>query len=102
LPEYRNGGLLIDTQVVKLRDPNLLNAALTPGHQCIVEWRAITVAILDRLADILRARYGRSSTELPLVRILQGGTWTAGRRIARELRSDGVSPIVLASDGTVF
>lgn len=102
LPEYRNGGLLIDTEVLKLRDRNLLNAALTPGHQCIVEWRALTVAILDRLADNLRERYGRSADELPLVRILQGGTWAAGRKIARDLRADGVSPIVLASDGTVF
>lgn len=102
LPEYRNGGLLLDTEVLALRDRNLLNAALTPGHQCVVEWRALTVAILDRLADMLRQRYGRSSTELPLVRILQGGTWTAGRKIARDLRVDGVSPIVLASDGTVF
>lgn len=102
LPEYRNGGLLIDTEVLKLRDRNLLNAALTPGHQCVVEWRALTVAILDRLADNLRERYGRSADELPLVRILQGGTWAAGRKIARDLRDDGVSPIVLASDGTVF
>lgn len=102
LPEYRNGGLLLDTGVLALRDRNLLNAALTPGHRCIVEWRALTVAILDRLADVLRRRYNRTAEDLPLVRILQGGTWTAGRKIAYDLRVDGASPIVLASDGTVF
>jgi len=102
LPEYRNGGLLLDSEVLLLQDRNILNAALTPGHQCIVEWRALTVALLDRLADVLRERYGRDATQLPLVRILQGGTWSAGRKIAYDRRADGVAPIVLASDGTVF
>ena len=102
LPEYRNGGLLIDSDVLTLREPNMLNVALTPGHPCVVEWRALTVALLDELANGLRRRYDMSPDQLPLVRVLEGGTWRAGRLIARDRRPDGTSPILLASDGTVF
>ncbi|PLZ53845.1 DUF1688 family protein, partial [Fischerella thermalis] len=34
--------------------------------------------------------------------ILQGGTWTAGRKIAAQLRTGGIPPIQIESDGTVF
>jgi hypothetical protein len=34
--------------------------------------------------------------------MLEGGSWAAGRRIARSLRADGGSPITVISDGTVF
>jgi Protein of unknown function (DUF1688) len=37
-----------------------------------------------------------------LARVLEGGTWAAGRRLARERRADGSPPIAVASDGTVF
>ena len=40
--------------------------------------------------------------DLPLAKVLQGGTWTAGRVIARENRPDGSPPIKVASDATVF
>jgi hypothetical protein len=40
--------------------------------------------------------------ELPLAKILEGGSWAAGRAIARERRLDGVPPIQVTSDGTVF
>jgi hypothetical protein len=39
---------------------------------------------------------------LPLAKILQGGTWAAGRKIARERRADGSPPLRVVSDGTVF
>jgi Protein of unknown function (DUF1688) len=39
---------------------------------------------------------------LPLPKILQGGTWAAGRAIARRLRADGSPPLHVISDGTVF
>jgi hypothetical protein len=39
---------------------------------------------------------------LPLARILQGGTWAAGRTIAKRLRPDGGPPLKIISDGTVF
>jgi len=68
----------------------------------VVEWRALTVALLDQLAGLVRQRLGRDARQLPLPRILQGGTWAAGRAIARRLRPDGAPPLRVISDGTVF
>ena len=59
-----------------------------------------------RLIDAMVARAPEleecSSIDLPLAKILEGGTWSAGRKIARERRSDGGPPITLLSDGTLF
>jgi hypothetical protein len=100
LAEYRNGGLFLDIGVLRLREPS--SVRLLVDHPAIVEWRALTVALLDRLTPLLRDRLGLSPAELPLARVLQGGTWDAGRKIARERRADGGPPIVVQSDGTVF
>ncbi len=102
LPEYRNGGLFLDLDVLRLRDPRLADAALPPGHPAVVEWRALTVALLDRIAPPLRARLGRDKAALPLSRLLEGGTWAAGRQAAAERRADGGPPLRILSDGTVF
>ncbi|MBB3268609.1 hypothetical protein FHW79_006284 [Azospirillum sp. OGB3] len=102
LPEYRNGGLLVDTGVLVPKDPRLLADELEVGDEAVVEWRALTVALLDRLADEVRARLGVPAQSFPLAKVLQGGTWTAGRRIARERRPGGGPPIRIRSDGTVF
>jgi hypothetical protein len=102
LAEYRNGGLFVDTGVLRLTDPA---AAARPHHvsdPLIVAWRAMTVALLVRLAPEVRARLGVSEETFPLARILEGGTWMAGRRIAAERRSDGGPPFTIISDGTVF
>ena len=102
LAEYRNGGLFMDIGVLRLRDPSLALMPLPAEHPAIVEWRALTVALLDRLASMLRVRLGATAAELPLARLLQGGTWAAGRRIARERRADGGPPLAVQSDGTVL
>jgi Protein of unknown function (DUF1688) len=102
LAEYRNGGLFIDLGALSLREPSLGAAPLAVDHPAIVEWRALTVALLDRIAPMLRARLGRDAAAMPLARLLQGGTWDAGRRIALERRPDGSPPLVVQSDGTVF
>ncbi|QCO18913.1 DUF1688 family protein (plasmid) [Azospirillum brasilense] len=102
LPEYRNGGLLVDGGVLMPKDPRLLTDELEVGDEAVVEWRALTVALLDRLADDVRARLGVPAESFPLAKVLQGGTWTAGRRIARERRPGGGPPIRIRSDGTVF
>lgn len=102
LPEYRNGGLFVDLGVLVPQDPRLLKEAYDPGDAPIVEWRALTVALLDRVAALVRGRLELSAEELPLAKVLQGGTWTAGRRVAAELRPGGVPPIRVRSDGTVF
>ncbi len=100
LPEYRNGGLLLDLGVLALRDPALAAAPLPVEHLAIIEWRALTVALLDRLADRLRGLLERPG--MPLACLLEGGTWAAGRRIAAERRPDGGPPLRVLSDGTVF
>ncbi|MBI5719440.1 MAG: DUF1688 family protein [Burkholderiales bacterium] len=102
LPEYRNGGLLLDTGVIVSRDPRLAERRFKPGDEPVVEWRALTVALLDELAPMVRERLGRSAAELPLASILEGGTWAAGREIALEKREGGLPPLRIESDGTVF
>jgi hypothetical protein len=67
----------------------------------VVEWRALTVALLDRLAPLVRARLGAGAAALTLASILEGGTWMAGRRLADE-RRQGAPPIRIDSDGTVM
>jgi hypothetical protein len=102
LAEYRNGGLFIDTGVLMLRDPAAASREHAVDSELVVEWRALTVALLDRLAEIVRARLNMDRESLPLAKILQGGTWAAGRAIARQLRPDGSPPLKIISDGTVF
>ena len=101
LAEYRNGGLFVDTQVISLRDPAMAAQANSVDSSLVVEWRALTVALLDRIAPLVRERLGVSAAAFPLARVLEGGTWAAGRRLAQKLR-DGVPPIRVDSDGTVF
>ena len=102
LPEYRNGGLLLDTGVIVPRDKRLLERRFKPGDEAIVEWRALTVSLLDELADAVRGLLGRTAAELPLASVLEGGTWAAGREIAAERRAGGAPPLLIESDGTVF
>jgi hypothetical protein len=102
LAEYRNGGLLIDLGVIRPRaviDPRVQHDI---ASEVIVEWRALTVALLDTLLDLVRAKLGLDAS-FALPQLLQGGTWSAGRKIARALRPpDGPPPIAVAADGTVF
>ncbi len=102
LPEYRNGGLLLDTRLIELRDPLLAQKEHQPDSELIVEWRAITVTLLDRIGEEVRMLLKKDALELPLVKILEGGTWHAGRKVAARLRSDGGPPLQIKSDGTVF
>jgi len=102
LAEYRNGGLFIDTGVLALRDGAAARGRHSVDSPLVVEWRALTVALIDRLAPLVRQRLGRDAEALPLAKILQGGTWAAGRAIAQRLRADGSPPVQVVSDGTVF
>ncbi|MEM7226071.1 MAG: URC4/urg3 family protein [Pseudomonadota bacterium] len=102
LAEYRNGGLMIDGGLLCLKDPAALAARHAVDSELIVEWRALTLALLDPLAAEVRERLGQNAAELPLAKVLEGGTWSAGRRIAREKRPDGDPPLTIVSDGTVF
>jgi len=102
LAEYRNGGLFVDHEVLRLRDAADAEIAHAVDSLLVVEWRALTVALLDRLAELVRAKLGRTPETLPLASILEGGTWAAGRAIAFARRPDGSPPLKVISDGTVF
>ncbi|HEY2873584.1 MAG TPA: URC4/urg3 family protein [Reyranella sp.] len=102
LPEYRNGGLLVDAGALKPKQSTLLTDSFKPGDEAIVEWRALTVALLDKVADHVRVHLGLDAQRLPLVKVLEAGTWFAGRVLAAERRPGGGPPIAVDSDGTVF
>jgi len=102
LAEYRNGGLFVDLGVLVLRDAADASRSHEVDSALVVEWRALTVALLDHLADKVRARLNRNAESLPLASLLEGGSWAAGRAAAFERRADGSPPIKVISDGTVF
>jgi len=120
LPEYRNGGLLVDFGVLTLKEPFMtrgLKHAKDHRHtdtaiplfeasdEVVVQWRALTVCVLDTIAEQLREKLGfRSAEAFPLAKVLEAGTWKAGREIAKHKRpaTRGAPPINIISDGTVF
>ncbi|WMS43053.1 URC4/urg3 family protein [Acuticoccus sp. MNP-M23] len=102
LAEYRNGGLFVDGGALLLRDPKAAETPHAVDEPLIVEWRAATVTLLNRIAPLVRERLGVSAEDLPLAAILEGGTWLAGRQLAAEKRADKSPPIPIISDGTVF
>ncbi len=102
LAEYRNGGLFLDDGVMILKDPADLDRVHAVSDPLVVAWRSLTVALLDRIAPLVRERLGVSEADFPMAKVLEGGTWAAGRRLARERREDGGPPLKITSDGTVF
>jgi hypothetical protein len=102
LAEYRNGGLFIDGGVLVPRSAGVTAGEHEVGSELVVEWRALTVALLDRVAPLVRGLLGLDSAHMPLPAVLEGGTWAAGRELARRLRPGGGPPIRVISDGTVF
>ncbi|EGF82488.1 hypothetical protein BATDEDRAFT_86299 [Batrachochytrium dendrobatidis JAM81] len=111
LAEYRNGGLFVDMGVLSLRSSSIKTMTQGPESvprfnvfdDAVVEWRALTIGLLDLVGDAVRKRLSMSKDDLPLAKILEAGTWKAGREVAASLRpvSRG-SPIDIISDGTVF
>ena len=99
LAEYRNGGLFVDTGVLVPRHESVTRDLHQPGDEIVVEWRALTIGLLDDLAPLVRARLDRDG--LSLGQILEGGTWAAGRRLAAERRA-GAPPICVVTDGTLM
>lgn len=102
LAEYRNGGLFIDDGVMVLKNPADMGRTHAVGDPLVVGWRSMTVALLDRIAPLVRERLGVAEADFPLARVLEGGTWAAGRVLARERREGGGPPLTITSDGTVF
>ncbi|KUL84943.1 hypothetical protein ZTR_07865 [Talaromyces verruculosus] len=124
LPEYRNGGLLIDLGLLTLKDAEMergLKAyednarregqpsmevvpVFSADDDVIVEWRAVTVGFLDDLLEEVNHQLGlRGDDALSLAQLLEAGTWKGGREIAEVSRPNTKEPpIMIISDGTVF
>lgn len=102
LAEYRNGGLLLDRGLISLKDQSLLSQSHRPDSELIIEWRGLTVSLLDRIGDEVRKKLNMTPAEFPLAKVLEGGTWWAGRKAAKALRADSSPPLKIESDGTVF
>jgi hypothetical protein len=101
LPEYRNGGLLVDYNLLTLKPEVMSNAVKNDeglpvfegSDPAVVEWRALTVIYLDKIHKGLEKKWNR---QLALAQVLEGGTWTVGREIAAKLRpKNGGPPIVI-------
>ncbi|KAL9056209.1 MAG: hypothetical protein Q9162_003089 [Coniocarpon cinnabarinum] len=116
LPEYRNGGLFVDCGVLTLKQEDAergLTRAKSqnrfadadvplfePKDEVIVEWRALTIVLLDMLLPLVNERLGE---EMALAQMLEAGSWAAGRRVAAQKRPRTKGPpIGILSDGTVF
>ena len=102
LAEYRNGGLCVDLGLLVPKHSAVTETAHLPSSAVVVEWRALTVVMLDLVGDRVRHLLNKSPEELPLIKVLEGGTWAAGRRVAKTLRPTATPPITIQSDGTVF
>lgn len=110
LPEYRNGGLFVDMGVLTLKKATLdagLKASgkalpqFAAGDDVIVEWRAMTLVLIDKLYPMILSRMDGAS--LSMAQLLEAGTWKSGRETAAKLRPETKSsPIIIQSDGTVF
>ncbi|MEM1242443.1 MAG: DUF1688 family protein, partial [Cyanobacteria bacterium P01_H01_bin.26] len=103
LAEYRNGGLFVDLGLLVPKHAGVTGQPHAPGSPVVVEWRALTVVMLDLIGERVRQLLNKSPEELPLIKVLEGGTWAAGRRLAKQRRpATGAPPIAITSDGTVF
>jgi hypothetical protein len=83
------------------RDASDIEKTHAPNENFLIEWRALTVCLLDETANLIRKDLKLSAEDLPLGKVLQGGTWLAGRETAARLRG-GQPPYKIQSDGTVF
>jgi hypothetical protein len=100
LAEYRNGGLFVDMGVITLkkdlvgvkRKQSQENTAVPPlsttptvgatsgfipkfevFDDAVIEWRSLTVGLLDLVGKGVRERLGMTEEELPLVKVLEAG-----------------------------
>ncbi|KAK4518024.1 uncharacterized protein ATC70_001374 [Mucor velutinosus] len=123
LSDYANGGLLMDTGFITLKKQdyergieNYRKNSLLPGQPkvevapmfemsdpVVVEWRALTTAYLDLVADRVRATLRMSKKTLSLTQLIEGGTTSAGKELAEISRPNTQEPpIVIKCDRRVI
>src|SRR5262249_26226614 len=104
LPEHRNAGLRNAPRPLVPPPPGPPPAATrpaprAPGEGVMGGGRAPPGALRARAAGAARRGRGKPPAELPLACVLEGGTWAAGRAVARERRPGGGPPLHIRSDG---
>ncbi|KAL4993730.1 hypothetical protein BDV10DRAFT_17813 [Aspergillus recurvatus] len=108
LPEYRNGGLLIDLGLLTLKPADLErglaayrdNAQIkgqpsmevvplfSADDDVVVEWRALTVGFLDDLLEEVNGQLGLlGEDQLTLAQMLEAGTWKVNMILGLFLRT---------------
>lgn len=117
------GGLLIDFNLLVPKIPALLTSfdlpvpssttdlptllevpPLDPSHSAVVEMRAVTIIMLDRLAEGIRKQVG---VQLSLPQVLEAGTWKAvsfeeGRARGRRGVGECADPLPVPPSCTPF
>jgi hypothetical protein len=110
LPEYRNGGLLVDTGLLTLREPERQRGeeayrvhmaatgakcmevvpVFTPDDDVVVEWRCVTVGFLDEIHAAVNEELGLvGSSRLSLAQVLEAGTWKVRLSVLGCVYADG-------------
>ena len=102
LAEYRNGGLMLDSGLISLRNPANADKLWAPGSEIIIEWRALTICLLDKIGEKIVQSLNTTAAQFPLAKVLEGGTWAAGRKLALQQRHNLTPPLNIQSDATVF
>ena len=102
LAEYRNGGLMLDSGLISLRNPANAEQLWAPGSEIIIEWRALTISLLDQIGEKIVQSLNTTAAQFPLAKVLEGGTWSAGRKLALQKRNNLTPPLNIQSDATVF
>lgn len=120
LPEYRNGGLLVDTGLLTVKKNDFdegvaafqsntdyketPQAEIVPlfetSDDVIVEWRAVTVGFLDELlVEVNQILCLKGSECLSLPQMLEAGTWKVSHLT---LRVSEISPFPVTRSCLIF
>lgn len=65
----------------------------------VVEWRALTTAYIDLVAERVRDSLKLSRKDLTLSQLVEGGTWNAGRELAEISRPNTQEPSIVIKIG---
>ena len=102
LPDYRNGGLFVDLGVLSLKKHDMerglhyyteyikrtglkgveVAPAFEPNDDVVVEWRGVTVGLLDRLLIDVNRALGNElhGGEMTMAQLLEAGSWRVSLR----------------------
>lgn len=100
LPDAWSGGLLVDGEVLVPKIEGTVAVVHAAGSPLVVEWRALTVSLLDRVADAVRAELGVTAEALPVARLLPA-IREAARSAAQDRRGAATPPVRVDGDGVL-